>query len=544
MRAEDLQLKELVSVAPETGFPLFLSHRIMLVSMAGLGRLAKDLVRSFGFEKMDVVFTRFGYEVGMGAALTVSDLYAFESPVEEFKAVSALVEMAGMATTELQEVVYQPDTRHLTFRAICRDSFEASIWENNFGPSEEPICGIMAGVLGGFASTVTGIEMLVRETACKTQGHAACVFEGKPVTEWGLQPEEVRQYFAIDTISEELDRMRSAIDQARKEVARQSAQIRMLKRQSARPGKEEEGIIFRSESMARVLTLAEKVAPTRSTVLIQGESGTGKEVLAQFIHRRSNRTNDPFLAINCAALPPNLLESELFGHIKGAFTGADTDKRGLFVEAGQGTLFLDEVGELPLELQAKLLRALQEKEVRPVGGVRDMPIHARIIAATNRDLKEMVAHNQFREDLFYRLAVFPLMVTPLRQRRQDILLLARHFLNRQSDQHPGFSPGAVRKMEAYAWPGNVRELENWVEYAHVMAGEERIGPEHLPLSEAEYEKDSISSLTMDQPTLETLERRYIRQVLSRTEGNKTETAKILGISISTLWRRLKEEPNG
>ncbi|MBI9083235.1 MAG: sigma 54-interacting transcriptional regulator [Desulfobacterales bacterium] len=541
MRAEDLRINELVSLAPESGFPLFLSHRIMLVSMAGLGRLAKDLVRSFGFEKMDVVFTRFGYEVGMATALTISDLYAFESPVEEFKSVCALTAMAGMATTELKEIDYRPETRHLTFRAVCRDSFEASIWKHNFGPSEEPICGIMAGVLGGFASTVTGIEMLVRETACQTQGHEACVFEGKPVTEWGLQPEEVRQYFAIDTINEELERMRSTIDQARKEVARQSAQIRMLKRQGARPGKEEEGIIFRSESMARVLTLAEKVAPTRSTVLIQGESGTGKEVLAQFIHRRSNRIDDPFLAINCAALPPNLLESELFGHVKGAFTGADSDKRGLFVEAGQGTLFLDEVGELPLELQAKLLRALQEKEVRPVGGVRDLPIHARIIAATNRDLKEMVAGNQFREDLFYRLAVFPLMVTPLRQRRQDILLLARHFLNRQSAQHPGFSPGAVRKMEAYAWPGNVRELENWVEYAHIMAGEERIGPEHLPLSEAEYEKDTVSGLTMDQPTLETLEGRYIRQVLSRTEGNKTETAKILGISISTLWRRLKEE---
>ena len=542
MRAEDLRINELVSLSPETGFPMFLSHRIMLVSMAGLGRLAKDLIRSFGIEKMDVVFTRLGYEVGMAAALAISDMYVFESPVEQFRAASKLVSMAGIANLEFKDVKYQPENRHLTFHAICDESFEAKIWEEHFGPSDEPTCGMVGGVLGGFASTVTGVEMLVRETSCRAQGKKVCTFEGKPVVDWGLEPEEVRQYFAIDTINEELERMRATVNQARQEMARQSTQIRMLKRQRNRPDvTDAEGIIFRSESMARVLTLAEKVAPTRSTVLIQGESGTGKEVLARFIHRRSNRKEDPFLAINCAALPPTLLESELFGHVKGAFTGADSNKRGLFVEAGQGTLFLDEVGELPLELQAKLLRALQEKEVRPVGSVRDIAIHARIIAATNRDLKEMVGSNQFREDLFYRLAVFPLMVTPLRQRRQDILLLARHFLNRLNDDHPGFSPGAVRKMEAYAWPGNVRELENWVEYAHVMAGDERIQAEHLPLSEAEFEKDTISGLTLDQPDLETLERRYIRQVLSRTEGNKTEAAKILGISISTLWRRLKEE---
>jgi two-component system, NtrC family, response regulator HydG len=540
MRAEDLRIKELVSLAPDTGFPLFLSHRIMLVSMAGLGRLTKDLVRSLGHEKMAVVFARFGYEVGMAAALTVSDLYDFDSPVEEFKAASALTSMAGHADLSIESVEFDPETRAMTFQAVCQDSFEVSIWRHNFGQSEEPVCGIIAGLLAGYASTITGTEVLVRETACQSQGYETCIFQGKPVDQWGLAPDEVRQYFAVDTISEELERMRSTIDQARHEMARQSAQIRMLKGQTARAGADQ-GVIFRSASMGQVLTLAERVAPTRSTVLIQGESGTGKEVLARFIHRHSKRPEDPFLAINCAALPPNLLESELFGHVKGAFTGADSDKRGLFVEAGQGTLFLDEVGELPLGLQAKLLRALQEKEVRPVGGVRDIAIEARILAATNRDLKEMVATGTFREDLFYRLAVFPLLVTPLRQRRQDILLLARHFLNRLNKQHPGFSPEAVRKMEAYAWPGNVRELENWVEYAHIMAGDDRILPDHLPLSKAEYERNPASGLTLDQPSLQTLERRYIRQVLSQTEGNKTETAKILGISISTLWRRLKED---
>ena len=331
----------------------------------------------------------------------------------------------------------------------------------------------------------------------------------------------------------------AALDKTRAEMSGPPRKSRHHKPEVHWP-EADSGLIFRSESMGRVLVLAEKVAPTSATVLILGESGTGKEVLARFIHRHSGREKAPFLAINCAALPPNLLESELFGHQKGAFTGADADKNGLFVEAGQGTLLLDEVGELPPELQAKLLRALQEREVRPVGGVKDIPVKARIIAATNHDLREMVAQNRFREDLYYRLAVFPMLVTPLRQRRQDILLLARHFLSRLIPDHPGFSPQAVRMMETYPWPGNVRELENWVEYAVVLAGNSRIMPDHLPQTGVPDGHQPAANLILNQPTCEELERRYIQLVLDQTGGNKTEAARILGLSISTLWRRLKD----
>jgi transcriptional regulator with PAS, ATPase and Fis domain len=292
--------------------------------------------------------------------------------------------------------------------------------------------------------------------------------------------------------------------------------------------------------MAKALEMAKKVSPTDSTVLIQGESGTGKELIARFIHRNSGRHDHPFLAINCAALPPTLLESELFGHKKGSFTGADQDKKGLFVEAGRGTLFLDEVGELPLELQAKLLRAIQEREVRPVGDVKDVPVNARIIAASNSEIRQLVREGRFREDLYYRLSVFPLHVAPLRVRRQDILLLARHFLNHQSPNHPGFTPEAIRRLERYTWPGNVRELENWVEYAVVLAGNERIRPEHLPQDPMGGEQDPLECLAEDMPPYDELERRYIRLVLDRTQGNKSEAARVLGMSMSTLWRRLKE----
>lgn len=191
-------------------------------------------------------------------------------------------------------------------------------------------------------------------------------------------------------------------------------------------------------------------------------------------------------------------------------------------------------------MQAKLLRALQEREVRQVGGLKDIPVQARIIAATNRDLRAMVKEGLFREDLYYRLAVFPLFVPPLRERREDILLLARNFLARSQPDHPGFSPRAVRQMEAYPWPGNVRELENWIEYAVVMSGNERILPEHFPLPMPPPSGDTLSALATDLPTLEELEKRYTKLVLEHTAGNRTEAARLLDIGISTLWRRLKE----
>jgi transcriptional regulator with PAS, ATPase and Fis domain len=290
--------------------------------------------------------------------------------------------------------------------------------------------------------------------------------------------------------------------------------------------------------MNKLMLLADKVAPTQSTVLIQGESGTGKEMIAGYIHTHSGRAGYPFRAVNCAALPSTLLESELFGHVKGAFTGADAHHKGLLTETGKGSFFLDEIGELPLELQSKFLRVLQEKEIRPVGGLTTNPLEARIIAATNRDLKELVKKKLFREDLYYRLAVFPLMVHPLRERKEDILLLSRYFLEKLSAGHPGFTPAAIRTLEAYPWPGNVRELENCIEYAVILAGRDRIQPEHFPHSVSS--EDPLTAISSDLPTAREMEKRYTQLVLKNTRGNKTQAAKILGTSVTTLWRRLKE----
>ncbi len=539
MLASDLQCLELIGIDVKTGFPLFGDSRYIVFAMSPLGRLQNDMIRSLGWEKTSIIFTRYGYEYGMGTAIQIAELYNFDTPEELLKAGCVLQTMMGLATASLKEIQIDPEKKRLQFSGNWTDSFESILWLSQFKPSGHPVCCIVSGMLSGYASAVMGAEVLVRETSCQAEGRNCCSFEGRTLPEWGLDPEEVRRILSVNGIDEELSRLKQELEQAREDLARQNTEIKVLKTLTyqAEPDRQ---IICRSGSMARLLITAEKVAATRSTVLIQGESGTGKEVLARFIHRHSTSAEKPFMAINCAALPPSLLESELFGHVKGAFTGANSDKRGLFVEAGEGTLFLDEVGEIPLEMQAKLLRALQEREVRQVGGLKNFPIQARIIAATNRDLREMVADGRFREDLYYRLAVFPLFVAPLRERHEDILLLARNFLARIQPNHPGFSPKAVRQMETYTWPGNVRELENWVEYAVVMSGQERILPDHFPLASNQYSNDPFLSLAANLPALNELEKRYTKLILEHTSGNRTEAAKILGIGISTLWRHLKE----
>ena len=539
MRAEDIRMSEIVEV-DDHGFPTSGNYRVMVMGIATLLQLEKDLIRALGWPKVTIIFTRWGYEWGLAQGAVITELYDFESQEEALRAGGELRRICGLADETITEVEKDENGKITRFTGVWSNSFEVLISKSEAGLRPEKSCRILSGLVSGFATSILGEEFLILETSCQAGGGKTCSFEGRPVEKWSRDLPEVKRHFAVANLEEELAATAANIMQAQEELTRLNEELKILRRKTYRP-KSGHGIIFRSESVARALLLAEKVAPTPTTVLIQGESGTGKEVMAQFIHRNSGRTDEPFLAINCAALPPNLLESELFGHVKGAFTGADSDKKGLFVQAGAGTLFLDEVGELPLELQAKLLRALQQKEVRPVGGLKDIAVKARIIAATNQDLREMVAEGRFREDLYYRLSVFPIFVTPLRQRRQDILLLARHFLALQRPDHPGFSPEAVRMMEAYSWPGNVRELENWVEYAVVLAGDEKIKPEHLPMAVGQASINPLSNLAMDLPSCEELEKRYIRQVLDHTGGNKTEASRILGLSISTLWRRLKEE---
>jgi two-component system response regulator AtoC len=307
----------------------------------------------------------------------------------------------------------------------------------------------------------------------------------------------------------------------------------------------ERPIVAASPVMIEVLELVERAAEFKATVLLTGESGTGKEVLARAIHAQSPRRGEAFVAVNCGAIPEALLESELFGHARGAFTGADRARRGLFVEADGGTIFLDEIGELPLALQVKLLRVLQEEEVRPVGESKSRKVDVRVLAATARDLEQEVAEGRFREDLFYRLDVVRVRVPALRERREDVPLLVDHFLAhfRDSLGKPvrSVSEEALARLRAYAWPGNVRELQNVLERAVIMARGDRIGLEELPPAVARGEEapEGRAELSLRRAR-RSLEADLIRRALQSTGGNRTHAARLLGISHRALLYKIKE----
>jgi two-component system response regulator HydG len=306
------------------------------------------------------------------------------------------------------------------------------------------------------------------------------------------------------------------------------------------------GLIGQSRAIKEVFDLISRVARTDSSILIMGESGTGKEVVARALHGKSRRAAGPFVAVNCAAVPEALLESELFGHAKGAFTDAKAARVGLFLQASGGTLFLDEIGDLPLALQPKLLRALQERTVRPIGGDHEIPFDARIVAATNRDLPTAVDEGHFREDLFYRINVVSLTLPPLRARGNDVLLLAQHAVSRfaraADKEVVGISHGAAERLVAYNWPGNIRELQNAIERAVALTRYNEITVDDLPEKIRDHQPTHVLVTSDDDPaelpTMEEVERRYVARVFEAVHGNKALAARILGFDRKTLYRKL------
>jgi Nif-specific regulatory protein len=337
-------------------------------------------------------------------------------------------------------------------------------------------------------------------------------------------------------------------DDLRASEARLRAQVGALRLDIAR--RERFGdIVGTSPVMGEVLRLMESAAGSTIAVLIEGETGTGKELVARGIHRASPRADGPFIAVNCAALPEALLESELFGHRKGSFTGATHDHRGLFEAAGGGTILLDEIGEMPLPMQAKLLRVLQDGEIVPVGDTRPRRIDVRILSATNRDLGQTVRDQTFRQDLYYRLAAFPIRVPPLRDRREDVTLLAHHLLRaaveRQGRRIDGIEPDAMDALVAFDWPGNVRELQNEMERAATLARDgDRIGLGHLSAKLRRPTRNRMTHLPLDDRPLREVraefEARHISGVLSRHAGNVTHAAQVLGLSRAMLQRKMKD----
>ena len=423
----------------------------------------------------------------------------------------------------------------------------APIRPRTYGTSSTPVCWSLVGYASGYASACLGQEIYFRERECLAQGAPHCTVVGKDAASWGDQLEDLRADFHGGSLGREVERLRRIVhrrlhdvDRRERLLATRERELDLLRERVARHAASKQ-FIAGSEAMQDVLELAARVAPLDTTVLIHGESGTGKEFIVRMIHDQSPRAGGPFVSINCAALTETLLESELFGHVRGAFTGAVRDKAGLFEVATNGTLFLDEIGEVAPTVQAKLLRALQEREIRRVGAERTLKVNARVVAATNRDLRAAVAAGTFREDLYFRLGAFVITVPPLRERREDIPLLVHDFVRRAA-QRVGkdvraVSADAMTALMNYRWPGNVRELQHAIERAVIVARGDTIGPRELPPEIAQTPRHPVPD---DSLALRDQERATIARALERFQGNRRLTAEALEISTVTLWRKMKQ----
>jgi DNA-binding NtrC family response regulator len=531
MRAEDLRIEALLEVDAREGVR-FAGERALILDAVALGMLRKQLVEMLGLAGARAVLTRFGFAHGWRMAEAMRTGFQWSSEAEWQAAGGLIHTLQGLIRIRME------DNNPLAPQGVTVEySYEAEQHLLHLGRAEAPSCWTQCGFGSGYMSRAAGRPLYVLEDRCVARGDAACHFAGRTLEEWGSQLEEHLPYFQGEVLDASLHQVASALKRTERKLRERTRALEQAVGEPEGPG----GLVARSPGMRRVVDLARRAARSEATVLLIGESGTGKERVARLVHEESARAAGPLVAINCAALSDSLLEAELFGHARGAFTGATHERVGLLEAAAGGTLFLDEIGELPLGMQAKLLRALQEREVRRVGENEHRPIDVRVVAATNRPLAEEVAAGRFRKDLYYRLRVVELTVPPLRERREDILPLARVFLvdvaRQMGRSAPGLGTDVADQLQRYDWPGNVRELRNALERAVALARGARLELEDLP--EDIRVALPAPAVTGAVRTLEELEREYILAVLARNGGNRTRTAQELGIGATTLYRKLK-----
>lgn len=462
-------LTEALAFSPGDGRIWLNDQRMVLWRSSTYGSLRRELIASVGQEQARSLLTRVGYAAGARDAELVRKMWPDSDPANAFH--------AGPRMHKLEGIV-RPETITFEFDISRGDFFADYYWHDSseddehiaaFGIGTEPACWMQVGYASGYASAFMGKLIIYREVACRSSGAEVCRIVGRPADQWD-EPELDLHYFTPDA---------SAV-QVRRNFVQVPATHVPRPNVSAEPGE----LIGISSNFSSARHLIERVAPTQATILFTGPSGVGKELFAQTVHRISPRSEKPFIALNCAAIPDTLIESELFGVERGAFTGATVSRPGRFERAHGGTLFLDEIASLTYEAQGKLLRALQERKIERVGGLKEISIDVRVIAATNVDLRDEVTAGRFREDLYYRLNVFPITLPPLKERRDDIPLLMEAFLRRYCELHgrdvPGFTPRAVQTLLQYEFPGNIRELQNLVERGVIMTGrDEPIDVHHL-----------------------------------------------------------------
>ncbi len=537
MRAEDLDHKELLELDAEAGVIRFAGQRALLLDAVAMGLLRKYLVENFGLNAARTVLTQFGFAHGWRMAEAMKAEFEWDSSDDWTHAGTRIHALEGLFHV-------QPGTGGPMSKqgVMILDSYEAEQHMLHFGRSEVAVCWTICGLTSGYLSRSVGKDIYVLEGRCMAKGDAACHLFARTREEWGEERAADLTFFDQRRLEECLDVSLQRVMTTLKGAERKLSEHQRALVQVAPEVEEPLGLIAKSAEMRAFVELALRVAKVDATVLITGESGSGKERVARLLHEESTRAAGPFVAINCGAITESLLESELFGHTRGAFTGATQDRPGLFEAANGGTLFLDEVGEVSPGMQVKLLRALQEREIRRVGENRNRSIDVRVVAATNQDLLHSVAGGVFRQDLYYRLKVIELHVPALRERRHDILPLARVLLAaaalRMQRKLEGLAPNVADQLLSYHWPGNVRELENAMERAAALARGSRVELEDLPQEIRALIPKPLALADRVRPLAE-IEREYIVAALDLNGGNQTHTAAQLEIGSATLYRKLK-----
>jgi len=551
------QLSEYLHFSPKDGRIWLDGQRMVLVHNSTLGSLRRELIERLGIERARGLLTRAGYSSGVRDAQLVRERWPDADPEAIFFAGTQLHSLEGVVQVETIHFEFDPKKGTYDGEFLWHHSSEDDEHIAAYGIGTEPACWMQLGYAMGYVTTLLGRLTVFREVECRSMSHSTCRVIGKTVEMWGDVDEDLRYLSAEDFVSQSHTGSASLPSPAPLPVA--NTQL---------PALGERQLIGISSAFIAACHMLRRVAGTRATVLFTGESGVGKELFARMLHEIGSRQEEPFIAINCAAIPETLIESELFGVDKGAFTGATTSRPGRFERAHGGTLFLDEIATLSPSSQGKLLRVLQEGVLERVGGTSLISVDVRVVAATNVELREAVARGEFREDLFYRLNVFPILLPPLRERRDDIPLLLSHFLEHYNQRHErnirGFTLKAMRSLLNYHFPGNIRELQNLVErgviaaedgslidLSHLFRDEETTRALLYTISSAgELSQDGAES-ALEQfrrfapanaigPSLDKLEARLVSEAVRQSDGNLSAAARLLGLTRSRLAYRMKK----
>lgn len=542
----DHDLRRLLRFEPDSGAIWLGDRRMVLMHTSGLAALRQDLMDSVGPEHARRILTRMGYASGLSDAEYTKKMRPGETLRDSFLIGPQLHMLEGAARVTPIKLTLDVPAGQFYGEFRWDHSWEAYAHRQKFGLVDEPACWALLGYASGYTSAFMGRLILFKETLCAACGADHCMIVGRPIEEWP-DGEAHRIYFSDDSLMVKMEALQS--------------QVEALK-STLEPISHGGKLIGTSVNFRKAYSLMQKAAQTQVTVLLTGETGVGKERFARALHDLSTRATAPFIAVNCAALPSELVEAELFGVEKGAFTGAHAARAGRFERADGGTLFLDEVGELPLAAQAKLLRVLQEGEIERVGGEATRKVNVRLVAATNVNLEQAVRDGRFRQDLMYRLNVYPICIPALRDRRADIELLAHNMLTRFCALHnkrlTGFGERALQALQQHDWPGNVRELENLVERGVILATQggmvevDDLFPNQPEAAQTSLDAhgqlaqlpsaqdDDLSARILDSgSSLEAIEARVLDHAVARAHGNLSEAARLLGLTRPQLAYRQK-----